>query len=280
MALFGGMFGGGGQKHPNLDRLSQSIQNNLGLQIAPPSEDALAAIDTLTSRNLIDIQNAFSIEAVQDLLMHNSLRATVDPPTQTMVLSVASREQIESELKSEHTAVKVMHVGSSHGTSKIIHSFGPAPEPVKVELPGATAQEQAVMAEAIAAPPGFEHLEAAERLCPAVVDLFVKHGQLTTADKEVLKKIHPVDSSLEARMVALERWKTEITRRSRGIRVREGGPTSLLSSSSIEQSSATGFSEDAVLRRFDAFLHWLSKLIKAYEGKGIKFHGKPVWLPH
>lgn len=276
MALFGGMFGGG-QKHPNFDRLSQSIHNNLGLQIGPPGEDVLAAIDTLTTRNLLDIQNAYSTEAVQDLLMRNSLRAIVDLPTQSMLLSVASREEIESELKTEHTAVKVMHFGTSHGTSKIIHSFAAPTEPVKVEVPASDAPAPAVMAEAVAAPPGFEHLEAAERLCPVVVDLFIKHGQLTTADKEVLKKIRPVDFTLEARMVALERWKAEVTRRSRGIRVREGGPTSLLSTS---EDSAEAKSEEAVLRRFDAFVHWLGKLLKAYENKGIKFHGKPVWLPH
>jgi hypothetical protein len=278
MALFGGMFGGG-QKHPNFDRLSQSILNNLGLNISPPSEDVQAAVDALTSHNLIDVQNAYSTEAVQDLLMRASLRATVDLEAKTMTLSVASREEIESELRTEHTAVKVMHFGPSHGTSKIIHAFNPAPEPVKVELPGADAPAGAVVEEAMAAPPGFEHLEAAERLCPVVVDLFLKHGQLTSADKEVLKKIRPTDSSLEARMVALERWKGEVTRRSRGIRVREGGTTSLLSSSASEDAEAAK-SEDAVLKRFDAFVHWLGKLLKAYEGKGIKFHGKPVWLPH
>lgn len=275
MSLFGGMFGGG-QKHPNLDQLSQSIHNNLGLQIGPPVEDVLAAIDAMTTHDLLDIQNAHTVEVVQDLLMRKSLRATVDLPTQTVLLSVATREEIENELKTEHTAVKVMHFGASHGTSKIVHSFGPAPAPVKVEIPASDAPAPAVMDEAVAAPPGFEHLEAAERLCPAVVDLFVKHGQLTTADKEVLKKIRPVDFTMESRMAALERWKMEVTRRSRGIRVREGGPTSLLSSS---DESATK-SEDAILRRFDAFVHWLSKLIKAYEGKGVKFHGKPVWLPH
>ena len=280
MSLFGGMFGGG-QKHPNLEPLSQAIQNNLGLHIDPPGEDVLAAIDTLTPRNLIDIQNAFSIEAVQDLLMHNSLRATVDSSAQALILSVASREEIESELKTEHTAVKVMHIGSSHGTSKIMHAFGPAKEPAKVELPGSEASTPSAMTEeTMAAPPGFEHLEAAERLCPVVVDLFVKHGQLTTADKDVLKKIRPVDSSLDARMAALERWKGEVSRRSRGIRVREGGSTSLLSASTSEDVSSGGGSEEAVLRRFDSFVHWLGKLLKAYENKGVKFHGKPVWLPH
>ncbi len=273
MPLFGGMFGGG-QKHPNLDNLSHSIQNNLGLQIGPPGEDVLAAIDAMTIHDLLDIQNAHSVEIVQDLLMRRSLRATVDLPTQTVLLSVAAREEIESELKTEHTAVKVLHVGGHQGTSRIVRSFGPAPEPVKVAPPAAVAPSTSVDAETIAVPPAFEHLEAAERLCAVVVDLFVKHGLLTTADKEVLKKIRPVDYTLDGRMVALERWKVELARRARGIHVREGGPTSLLSS----DAAAAKLSEEAVLRRFNTFVHWLSKLLKALENKGVKFHGKPVWL--
>ena len=96
MSLLGGMFGGG-QKHPNLDRLSQSIQNNLGLQIGPPGEDVLAAIDAMATHDLLDIQNAHTVEVMQDLLMRKSLRAAVDIPTQTVILSVAAREEIESE---------------------------------------------------------------------------------------------------------------------------------------------------------------------------------------
>lgn len=125
-------------------------------------------------------------------------------------------------------------------------------------------------------PPAFEHLEAVERLCPVIVDTFVKHGQLTTADKEVLKKIKPVDYTLEARLVALERWKTELSRRSRGIHVQQTGSTSLLSGGADSERK----SEDALFRRFDMLLHWLGKLIKALEHKGFKFQGKPVWLPH
>jgi hypothetical protein len=267
---------GGGQKHPNLDRLSQSIQNNLGLQIGPPGEDVLAAIDAMATHDLLDIQNAHTVEVMQDLLMRKSLRAAVDIPTQTVILSVAAREEIESELRTEHTAVKVLHVGGHQGTSQIVRSFSPAPEPVKVVAPAAATAATPVDAESIAVPPAFEHLEAAERLCPVVVDLLVKHGLLTTADKEVLKKIRPADYTLDARMVALERWKAEVARRARRIHVREGGPTTLMSS---EDPSARK-SEDAILRRFDAFVHWLGKLLKALEGKGVKFHGKPVWLPH
>jgi hypothetical protein len=266
----------GGQKHPNLDQLSQSIHNNLGLQIGPPAEDVLAVIDAMTTHELLDIHNAHAVEVVQDLLMRKSLRATIDLPTQAVVLSVAAREEIESELKTAHSAVKVLHVGGSHGTSRIIRSFGPAPEPVKVATPAAFGPAAPGGAESIAVPPAFEHLEAAERLCPIVVDLFVKHGQLTSADKDVLKKIRPTDYTLDARMVALERWKAEVARRSRGIHVREGGPSTLLGS----QDASVQKSEDAILRRFDAFVQWLSKLLKAFEGRGVKFHGKPVWLPH
>jgi hypothetical protein len=268
---------GGGQKHPNLDQISQAIQNNLGLHLGPPGEDVLAVIDALTTHELLDIQNAHTVEVMQDLLMRKSLRATVDLPTQSVLLSVAAREEIENELKTAHSAVKVLHVGGGHqGTSRIIRSFGPAPEPVKVAPPAAATPETSVDAESVAVPPAFEHLEAAERLCPVVVDLFVKHGQLTTADKEVLKKIRPTEYTLDGRMVALERWKVELARRARGVHIREGGATTLLGS--VDESAKK--SEDAILRRFDTFVHWLSKLIKALEGKGIKFHGKPVWLPH
>ncbi len=236
----------------------------------------MVVIDAMTAHELLDIQNAHALEVVEDLLMRKSLRATVDLTAQTVLLSVAAREEIESELKTAHSAVKVLHVGGSHGTSRIIRSFGPAPEPVKVAAPAFAASATSIEAEGTAVPPAFEHLEAAERLCSVVVDLFVKHGQLTSADKEVLKKIRPTDYTLDARMVALERWKAEVARRSRGIHVREGGPATLMGS----QDASAQKSEDAIVRRFDAFVHWLSKLLKAFEGKGVKFHGKPVWLPH
>jgi hypothetical protein len=278
MALFGGMFGGG-QKHPNLDRLSLAIQNSLGMRLSPPGDDVLPILDALANRDLVGFENAHSVEGMQELFRAKSLRATVDAQTQSLVLSVATREEIESELKTEHSAVKVMHVAAHHGTSRIIRAFGPAAEPIKVTpvlpaLPTAASGPQE--AESTAVPPAFEHLEAAERLCPVIVDLFVKHGQLTTADKEVLKKIKPTDYTLEARMGALERWKAELSRRARGIHVQQSGTTSLLANAEGEAQK----SEEAVLRRFDTFLHWLGKLIKALEHKGIKFHGKPVWLPH
>ncbi len=275
MALFGGMFGSGGQKHPNLDQLSLAIHNTLNVHLTPPGDDVLLVVDAMTHLDIIGFQNAHNVEGLQELFRAKSLRSTIDPSAQTLTLTIATPEEIDLELKAEHGAVKVLHVGGHRASTGLIKSFGPAPEPVKMAAPSAP---PAALPEAPAAavPPAFEHLEAVERLCPVIVDTFVKHGQLTTADKEVLKKIKPVDYTLEARLVALERWKTELSRRSRGIHVQQTGSTSLLSGGADSERK----SEDALFRRFDMLLHWLGKLIKALEHKGFKFQGKPVWLPH
>jgi hypothetical protein len=265
MALFGG-----GQKHPKLDQLSQIIHNSLGLQLAPPGDDVLGVIDTMTPHDLIGVQNARSVEGAQEIFKGKSLRAVIDAETQTLALSVAAPEEIERELKASHSAVNVFHVGEHHATARIVHSFNPTTEAVTTTTAAPAARAETV---APPVPPAFEHLEATERLCPVIVDLFVKHGQLTTADKEVLKKIKPVDYTLEGRISALERWKAEVARRARGVHVQQSGSTTLLASSEGTQNS-----EEAVLRRFDTFLHWLAKLIKALEHRGIKFHGRPVWL--
>jgi hypothetical protein len=278
MALFGGMFGGGGgQKHPNLDQLSLAIHNCLNLQLVPPGDEVLSAIEAMSHLDLIGFQNAHNIEGMQELLRAKSLRATIDSSAQTLTLSIATPEEIDLELKAEHSAVKVLHVGEHRATARIIRPISPAVEPIKpAAAPTATPSASPQQPEAVNIPPAFEHLEAVERLCPALVDTFVKYGQLTTADKEVLKKIKPLDYTLEARLVALERWKTELSRRSRGIHVQQTGSSSLLAGS----SDSAHKSEEALMRRFDMLLHWLGKLIKALEHKGCKFQAKPVWLPH
>src|SRR5260221_4024512 len=122
-------------------------------------------------------------------------------------------------------------------------------------------------------PPALEHLEAVERLSPVIMDTFVKYGQLTTADKEVLKKIKPLDYTLEARLVALERWKTELTRRSRGIHVQQTGSSSLLSGGSDDAHK----SEDALFRRFDMLLHLLRKIIQAPLHQSVQIPSQPGW---
>ena len=278
MALFGGMFGGG-QKHPNLDQLTLAIHNSLNLQLTPPDTEVLSVTEAMTHHDIVGFLNAHSLEGMQELFRAKSLRATVDPDAQSLTLSIATPEEIEAELKVEHGAVKVMQVGQHHGTSRIITSFGAPAESVKPAtptVPATLAQPQTPAQAAPPVPPAFEHLEGLERLGPVVVDTFVKYGQLTTADKEVLKKIKPTDYTLEARIVAMERWKTELARRARGIHVQQSGSTSLLASGANSDNK----SEEALQRRFDLLLHWVGKLLKALEHKGIKFHGKPVWLPH
>ncbi|HUI07853.1 MAG TPA: hypothetical protein VL486_12700 [Verrucomicrobiae bacterium] len=272
MALFGGMFGSA--KHPKLDQLSQAIQTGLGLQLIRPDDAVLGVIDAMTSHDLISVANSRSVEGAQEVFRSKSLRAVVDPAARTLTLHVAPPEDIERELQAEHTAVNVLHMGSHHATSRIIRSFNPAAEPIKV-TPGPAMARADTTAPSV--PPAFEHLEATERLCPSLVDHLVKHGQLTTSDKDALKKIKPADYTLEARVVALEHWREEFTRRARRIHVSRTGGASLLNASTEEPAQE---SEEAVLRRFDDLLHWLGKLMKALEHKSIKFHGKPVWLPH
>jgi hypothetical protein len=278
MALFGGMFGGHGvQKHPNLDQLSLAIHNCLNLQLVPPDVDVLSAIEAMTHLDLVGFQNAHNIEGMQALLQAKSLRATIDASAQTLALSIATPEEIDRELKAEHGPVKVLHIGEHRTTARIIRPISPTVEPIKpAAAPTATPSALPQQPETVNIPPAFEHLEAVERLCPVVVDTFVKYGQLTTADKEVLKKIKPIDYTLEARVVALERWKAEISRRSRGIHVQQTGSSSLLASA----ADSAHKSEEDLMRRFDLLLHWLGKLIKALEHKGCKFQAKPVWLPH
>src|SRR5580704_11326419 len=275
MVLFGGMFGGGAQKHTNLDQLSLAIHNCLNLQLAPPGADVVAITEAMTHLDLVGFQNAHNVEGMQELLRAKSLRATINPSAQTLTLSIATPEEIDQELKAEHGAVKVLHVGEHRTSARIIRPVSSTAEPAKASA-APMAPTALPQPEAAAVPPAFEHLEAVERLCPVVIDTFVKYGQLTTADKEVLKKIKPLDYTLEARIVALERWKTELMRRSRGIHVQQSGSSSLLSGGSDDSHKT----EDALFRRFDTLLHWLGKLIKALEHKGFKFQGKPVWLPH
>jgi hypothetical protein len=272
MALFGGMFGG--EKHPRRDQLSQAILDSLGLQLVPPETDVLQVIDGLTSHDMIGFTNSRSVEGAQELFRSKSLRAVIDPDARTLTLHVAATEDIDRELQAEHTAVKVLHVESHHGTSRIIRAFNPATEPVKA-MPSAAAAAAGTSASSV--PPAFEHLEATERLCPVLIDHLVKHGQLTTADKDALKKIKPADYTLEARIVALEKWREEVTRRARRIHVAHSGSGTLITAGAADPIQG---SEEAVLRRFDALLHWLGKFVKALEHKSIKFHSKPVWLPH
>lgn len=267
MSLFGGQ-----KKSPNLEHISQGLHDNLGLTLVQPPDDVLRAIDEITPRELINFGNAHSIEGMQELFKAKSIRAVVDTNSLTVSLLVLPPEEIEKQLHDEHSQTRTIRVGERHATQQIIKP--PADiEPVKAATP--TPVLAAV--EVTPVPPAFEHLEAVERLCPTIIDLFLKHGQLNTGDKDVLRKILPLDSSLEARIVALERWQTEVTRRVRALSLPKATQHLVLGGEEAEKKEKP---EEALARRFDSLLIWLGKLTKAFEGTGVKFHNKPMWLPH
>ena len=120
---------------------------------------------------------------MQELFKAKSLRATVNGETHSLVLSLATREELESELKTALGAVNVLKVGKHHGTSHIIRPSTPAAQPTNQAASEPTAPLASVSTESVAVPPAFEHLEGAERLCPVIVDLFVRHGQLTIGNE-------------------------------------------------------------------------------------------------
>src|ERR1017187_2321445 len=159
MALFGGMFGGGGQKHPNLDQLSLAIHNCLNLQLAPPGDDVLAITEAMTHLDLIGFQNAHNVEGMQELLRAKSLRATIDPSAQTLTLSIATPEEIDRELKAERGAVKVLHVSKHRPSARIIKPPSPAAEPLKTSA-APTAASALPQPEAVTVPSAFEPLQA------------------------------------------------------------------------------------------------------------------------
>jgi hypothetical protein len=170
----------------------------------------------------------------------------------------------------EHSQTHTIHVGERHATQQVIKPME-APQMIATGLP---AQAKST-APAAPVPPAFEHLEALERLCPAIVDLFVKNGQLNTGDKDVLKKILTMDSSIEARIVALERWQAEVTRRCRAMSMPKPAQFLVLAGEQMTQAKP----EEMLVRRFDTLVSWVGKLIKAFEGTGVKCQIKPMWLP-
>src|ERR1700733_13582146 len=99
MPLFGGMFSGGGNKHPNLDELSQAVHNCLNVNLTPPEPEVLALIEGMSHLDLIGFKNAHNIEGLQELFRAKSLRTTIDQAAQTLTLSIATPEEIDLELK-------------------------------------------------------------------------------------------------------------------------------------------------------------------------------------
>ncbi len=273
MSMLGGLFGGGGQKHPNFDRLAHALQNNLGLATALPSADVMAVIDQMVGRELLHFDNARSTQGMQELFRARSIHATIDSSTLTVSLSLAASSDIETDLQTEHAQRKVLHFETRHSTSKIIRPQ----EPVAPLIGTATPKVQLAQTP-VSLPSAFEHLEAYELLVPQIIDMFLRHGRLNSGDKDVLKKIHPSDGSLVSRITALERWQEEVTRRTRGLRVPKPEQRLVLGGASVAQAEKP---EEVLERRFESLVQWMSKLIKTFEHTGgVKFHNKPMWLPH
>jgi hypothetical protein len=274
MPMFGGIFGGGKAQHPNLDHISRALHSYLGLELAEPADDVLARIDAMTQRELFQFDNLHSIAGMRELLRAKHIHASVDETTNTVTLENASVESSEQPAEAGHEPARTFHFKPHAGTSHIIRPAAPAQPLAASAAPTLSLKP----AEPLAPPPaGFEYLEAMEQLRPVLVDLFIKHGKLHTADKDVLKEIRAAaGSTLEARVAALERWQTEFARRARGLIMPKAMPLLIVGGESAAQENA----ERTLARRFDTVLNWTAKLIKSFEHTGIKFHNKPMWLPH
>jgi hypothetical protein len=271
MSMLGGLFSGS-QQHPNFERIAHALHNHLGLSTTSPPAEVLAIIDQMTSRELLNFDNMQSTQGMQALFKARSIHTLVDAETSTVTLSIASAEEFAAEAQTEHAHKPVFQVGTHHATFHIEKQKEPVGA-IKASLPAAARAAELL----VTMPPAFEHLEAFERLVPQLIDLFVRHGRLNSADKEVLKKIRPLDYTLEARLVALERWQAEMKRRIRGLSVPKAAQRLTLGGGG--ETAAVG-SEEMMARRFDSLQVWTSKLIRAFEHEGVRFHGKPMWLPH
>jgi hypothetical protein len=256
---------------PNFTELAQAIQGMLGCQLLPPPPDVMAIIAGLSARDLLPFHNARTIEGMQELFKTKSIRATLDRDAQTMSLSRADIAEIERELQAEHGRRKVMKFSPRAVTEPILRP----PEPVAA-IAAAPPAPTAPAKPPEPLPPGFEHLEAFEQMCQSVVDVLLRQGQLRTGDKDVLRKIQPADLTLESRIIALERWQAELARRIRGMMVPKMQQTLTLVSAEDQQKEKI---EEALARRFDSLLQWMSKLIKAFEATGYRYREKPMWLP-
>ena len=231
----------------------------------------LGAIDQMTSRELHQFENMHSVEGMKALFHARSIQALVDPNSQTVALFLATATELAEQPAPEQAQRPVLHIGDRHATQSIVR-------PQTVSLLGAQPAKTPLAAQPSAPlPSALEHLEATEQLQPQIVDIFVRHGRLNSADKEVLKQIRPVDSSIEARLTALERWQAELGRRVRGLHVQRTTTHLLLGA---EEATKQEKPDETHARRFDAIIIWVSKLIKAFEHTGVKFHNKPMWLPH
>lgn len=264
MSLFGGH-----SKHHNFDAIAESLRTHLGLKLARPSNEVLEALEHFTPRELHLFNNLHSVEGMQALFHARSIRALVEPQAHLVALFLLTPEDFAQE--SSEIQRHTLKLGDRHAGPAIV----PPPAPTMLPTPPPTPLLSVNPATSL--PAGLEHLDAFEILLPQIVDLFLRHGRLNTGDKDVLKQIHPADSSIESRLSALERWQAEVSRRVHGIHVPRATTNLLLGG---EEATQLAKPDEAFARRFDALMIWASKLIKAFEHTGVKFHNKPMWLPH
>ena len=272
MSMLGGLFGGRDQ-HPNFERVAHALLNHLGFTTAPPSAEVLAILDQLTPRDLLSFDNMHSFQGMEALFRSNSLQAKLDAETSTVTILVASSEEATSESAAEpaRAPAPAFHVEVHHA------KFHVEPPKSTGGMAKTAASTTASPAESLApVPEGFEHLEAFEHLAEQVVDMLLRNGRLNSGDKEVLKKIRPLDYTMQGRLASLERWKAELIRRIRGLALPKNVERVILGAS---QSIDTA-SEDSLIRRFENLQRWTSKLIQSIEHEGVKFRNKPMWLPH
>jgi hypothetical protein len=269
MGLFGGK-----SRSANLQRLTETLQAKLGLTLVPPASEIVAAIDALAHADIAALDAITSVEGLQEILRTKSIRLVVDEPMHMAALFLFEREELERELTKERLHTRLLNIKPKVEPPLIRREeprmpLPPTPAPVE-PASGATVTER---------PEGLAHLEACEKMCPPLVDFLVKHGQLNSGDKEVLRQIKPAGTTWEARIAALERWQTEVARRLRAVQVAKVAQQVVLGGD--KQTALTPrAAQEALVHRFEAVVIWISKLIKAVEATGYRYHDKPVWLPH
>lgn len=259
-------------KDSNLPRVAEVLKTKLGLTLVKPAKDVVTLLDYMTPRDLNFLDSIATVEGMQELFRARSIRAVVDPQMHLVALFLVDASELEQEIKTEHARVKVMHVETSY-TPLPAAKPTPAITPPAPPAGSADAESDAARVQ----PRGLEHLDAFEHLCAPMVDFLLKHGQLTSGDKEVLRKIQPATNTFEGRIAALERWQTEVGRRLRSIRVPKAQQMVL---GADDPSAPRASAQETLVHRFEALMVWMGKLIKAVEVTGYRYHDKPMWLPH
>lgn len=268
MAAFGGLFGK--KQEEAFARITRFVHDRFGCKIASPSPEILAQLNALKPGEFTSFESIQSLHGLEAWFRAKSIQALVNQDLHMIALIALPSDELpaRSEPAARHTATI-----STFQRQEIKLDQQPAAT-VAQQPPAASSVSEGGGAELLGlSTAGFENLDSFERLCPALVDLFIRQGQLLPPDKEVLKKIQPIDSSLEARVAALERWQTELARRCRSMSVPKVNQSLGLG------DSEAGGQETDLQRRFAKLLGWLGKLIKAFEATGVRYPAKPVWLP-